>query len=182
MKSYDTTEHALRAWSLSLPINILPYLGKMGSQLPWHFGILLLHVLTQQLLLTPPSPSRGLGPDRRAPLLPETTQTGSSMGCALVTGGWKTASSHLLLIQVPSTFQHGGCTLPSEALLSHGFPQVAVLGEGKISGTTSLPPTKISKSSSWWEGKTSSQWEVYVLSHRMGPCENLHSLGKCPHP
>lgn len=90
----------------------------------------------------PPSPSRGLGPDRRSPLLPETTQTGSTMGCALVTGGWKTASSHLLLIQVPSTFQHGGCTLPSEAHLPHGFPQVAVLGAGKISGMTSLPPTK----------------------------------------
>lgn len=37
------------------------------------------------------------------------------------------------------------------------------------------------QSSSWWEGKPSSQWVVCVLSHRMGPCENLHSPGKCPH-
>lgn len=37
------------------------------------------------------------------------------------------------------------------------------------------------QSSGWWEGKPSNQWMVCVFSHRMGPCENQHLLGKCPH-
>ena len=129
MKSYKTTEHALGAWSLSLPISILPYLAGMGSQLPWHFRILLLHVLIQQLLLTT-SPSRGLDTDRRAPLLPETSQTGSTMGCALATGGWKTAS-HLLLIQVPSIFQYRGCTTLRHPPSTMGSHRWQAYGKGR---------------------------------------------------